>query len=83
MAGVATEVPPLAVVTVMSTLPTAPAGEVAVIWVGELTVNLVAALVPNFTVVVPVKFLPRMVTTVPPFLAPELGLIDDTAGGVT
>ena len=43
------EVPP-AVVTVTSTVPV-PAGEVAVIWVAELTVTPVAAAAPNVTAV--------------------------------
>ena len=46
---------PPGVVTVMSTAPAAPAGEVAVTDVAELTVKLVALLLPNFTTVAPVK----------------------------
>ena len=40
--------PTTGVVTVMSTVPL-PAGAVAVIWVGEWTVNEVALVVPNLT----------------------------------
>jgi hypothetical protein len=42
------DVPP-AVLTVTSTVPV-PAGDVAVIWVEEFTVELVAAIEPNDTV---------------------------------
>jgi hypothetical protein len=38
-----------------------PAGEIAVIWVAELTVKL-AALPPNLTDVAPVKPVPVMIT---------------------
>jgi hypothetical protein len=46
---VTAEVPP-AVVTVTSTVPALPAGDTAVIEVGELTTTLVAAPEPNWTV---------------------------------
>jgi hypothetical protein len=71
-------VPP-AVVTVTSTVP-APAGDAAVIDVAELTVKLVALLAPNFTVVAPVKFVPVIVTDVPPASAPDVGETDVTVG---
>jgi hypothetical protein len=74
-------VPP-GVVTVTSTVP-APAGEVAVICVALLTVNVVAAVAPNFTAVVPVKFVPVMVTTVPPAAGPLAGLTSVTVGAAT
>src|SRR6202021_1098805 len=48
-----------AVVTLTSTVPV-PAGEVAVIWVAEVTVKLVAAVAPNVTAVAPVKLVPVM-----------------------
>ena len=54
-------VPP-GVVTVTSTAPALPAGEVAVICVALLTVNEVAAVPPNFTAVAPVKLVPVIVT---------------------
>ena len=65
---------PLEVVTVTSTVEADPAGEVAVSWVAELTVKLVAAVVPNSTVLVPVKSEPVMVTVVPPASGPATGL---------
>jgi hypothetical protein len=58
------------VVTLMSTVPTAPAGDVAVIWVALLTVKVVALFTPNFTAVVPMKFVPVIVTVVPPVVGP-------------
>jgi hypothetical protein len=45
-------VPPT-VVTVILTVPAVPAGEVAVIEVGEITVTPVAAVTPKLTVVAP------------------------------
>jgi hypothetical protein len=71
-------VPP-GVVTVTSTTPE-PAGAVAVIWVSELTVTLVAAVAPNLTDVAPVKPVPVIVTTVPPAAGPEVGLMPVTLG---
>ena len=68
-------------VTVTSTVPL-PAGEVAVIWVDELTVKLAAAALPKLTAVAPVKLLPVMVTVVPPDAGPPVGLILVTAGTV-
>jgi hypothetical protein len=73
-------VPP-GVVTVTSTVP-APAGEVAVICVALLNVNVVAAVAPNFTAVAPVKFVPVMVTTVPPAAGPLAGLTLLTVGAL-
>jgi len=55
-------VPP-AVVTL--TFPEAPAPTTAVILVGELTVNALAAALPKFTAVAPVKFVPVIVTEAP------------------
>ncbi len=49
------------------------AGEVAVIWVSETTVKLVAAVAPKATAVAPVKPVPVMVTVVPPAVGPEVG----------
>ena len=46
------------------------------IWVSETTVKLVAATVPKRTAVAPVKPEPVTVTTVPPSVVPEVGLID-------
>ena len=65
--------------TVTSTVPAAPAGEVAVIEVALLTVNDTEA-VPNFTAVVPVKLVPVIVTLVPPAVVPDVGLMAVTVG---
>ena len=61
----------------------APAGEVAVIWVAELTVKVVAAVAPKTTAVAPVKLVPVMVTDVPPARGPAVGAIDVTVGAAT
>ena len=76
------DVPP-AVVTVTSTTPLLPAGEVAVMDVAELTVKPVALFTPNLTAVAPVKLVPVMVTDVPPPAGPEVGEIAVTVGGPT
>ena len=55
----------------------------AVIWVVELTVKLVALVLPNLTAVAPVKLVPRMMTVVPPDLVPLVGLTEVTVGGET
>jgi len=64
---------------VTSTVP-APAGDVAVIEVAELTVKLVALAAPNFTAVAPVNAVPVMVTDVPPVVGPAFGATDVTVG---
>src|SRR5213593_3018618 len=68
-------------VTVTSTVPV-PAGLVAVqlVVVGQLT--FVARLAPKLTVAVGAKSVPVIVTTVPPAVGPELGVIAVTVGGV-
>ena len=71
---------PLGVVTVTSTAPALPAEEIAVIWVDEFTVKLVAAVLPNLTAVAPVKLLPVMTTEVPPAAGPLAGLTPVTVG---
>ena len=71
---------PLALVTKISTVPADSEGEVAVIWVPELTVKLVAAVVPNLTAVAPPKPVPVMTTDVPPAVVPAFGLMDVTTG---
>jgi hypothetical protein len=73
-------VPP-GVVTVTSTVPRVPAGEVAVIEVGLFTVNFAAALLANFTALAPANPVPVIVTDVPPVLGPEVGLTPVTVGG--
>ena len=72
------DVPP-GFVTRTSTVPL-PAGEVAVTWVAELTVKLVAAVAPKFTAVEPVNPVPLIVTVVPPVAGPDVGEIEVTAG---
>ncbi|MEY9227940.1 hypothetical protein ABIF78_000263 [Bradyrhizobium japonicum] len=64
----------------MSTVPV-PAGAVAVIWVAELTAKPVAAVAPNVTAVAPERFVPVMITVVPPVCEPDVGEIDVTVGG--
>jgi hypothetical protein len=75
-------VPPPGIVTVTSTAPD-PAGEVAVIDVALVIVNVLAAVPPKLTAVAPVKLVPAIVTEVPPTAGPEDGLTRVTAGGVT
>ena len=72
------DIPP-AVVTRTSTVPV-PAGDVAVIWVAELTVKPVAGVAPKLTVVAPVRLTPVMVTEVAPAVGPAVGEIDVTVG---
>src|SRR5205823_4114885 len=72
-------VPP-AVVTVTSTVPADPEGAVALIEVDELTVKLLAAAVPKVTAVAFVKFVPVMLTVVPPAVGPDVGLMPLTVG---
>ena len=71
--------PPPAV-TVTSTVPV-PGGDVVVIDVGLTTVNGVAGLpAPKETAVTAVKFVPVIVTEVPPAPGPVEGLIPVTVG---
>jgi hypothetical protein len=60
-------------VTVTVTAPTVPAGVVAVILVALATTTLVAAEVPKVTVAPVAKFVPVMVTAVPPAVDPVFG----------
>jgi hypothetical protein len=73
------DVPP-ALVTVMSTVPAASAGAVAVTRPSALTVNELAAAAPKYTPVAPVKPLPVIVTTAPPAVPPVAGLTAVTVG---
>jgi hypothetical protein len=57
-----------------------PAGEVAVIWVAELTVKLAASAAPKSTAVTPVKSAPVMTTDVPPLELPSFGLMPVSVG---
>jgi hypothetical protein len=72
---------PLAFVTVIGPV-LAPVGTTAVIWVEELTVKLVEATPPNFTEVVPVKFVPTIVTEVPagPLVGENEVIVGEPAG---
>lgn len=72
---------PAGVATVTSTaVAVEHAGETAVICVGESTVNELAGVEPNVTPVAPVKFVPVMVTLVPPLVGPVVGLTEVIAG---
>jgi hypothetical protein len=75
-------VPP-GVVTVMSTVPAAWAGEVAVMVVALTTVKPLAATVPNVTADAPVKFVPVMVMPVLPAVLPVFGVTAVTVGAGT
>ena len=78
-AGVAGLVPS-GVVTVMSTVPSVPAGGLTVvIWVSEFTVKSTSS-VPNSTLVALVKSVPEIVTSLPPMSVPTLGLTLVTVG---
>ena len=71
---------PPELVTVTVTAPALPAGVVAVIVVLFTTTTLVAAAAPNVTVAPVAKFVPVIVTAVPPVSAPLVGLILLTVG---
>jgi hypothetical protein len=68
-------------VTVTVTAPALPAGVVAVIVVLFTTTTFVAALLPNFTVTPAAKFVPVIVTAVPPVVDPLFGFTPVTDGG--
>ena len=53
------------------------------IWVAETTLRFVPTPVPKRTAVAPVKFVPLMVTSVPPAVGPEAGETFVTVGGTT
>src|SRR4051794_8098931 len=57
----------------MSTLPADSAGDIATIDVEDFTENDAASSLPNFTDMTFVKFVPVMVTAVPPLAKPLLG----------
>jgi hypothetical protein len=71
------------IVTATATAPAACAGVVAVIVVLLLTTTLVAAVPPNVTVAPVAKFVPVIVTAVPPAVVPLFGLTLVTVGGTT
>jgi hypothetical protein len=72
------EVPP-GVVTVRLTFPV-PAGTVAVTMVAEDATTFGPGVAPKATAVAPVRFLPLMVTRVPPSWEPDDGLTEVTVG---
>jgi hypothetical protein len=72
---------PPGVVTTTSTALAACAGVVTVIVVELVTDTLVPAVPPNVTEVAPVKFVPVMVTEVPPAAGPLFGDTEVTVGG--
>jgi hypothetical protein len=77
--------PPLCPFTVTATVtaPAACAGVVAVMVVLLLTTTFVAAVPPNVTVAPVTKFVPVIVTAVPPAVVPLFGLTLVTVGGTT
>ena len=64
---------PCGLVAATSTVPDGCAGAVAVIDELLFTLNVEAAAPPNVTEVTPPKFVPVMVTLVPPAGSPEVG----------
>jgi hypothetical protein len=72
--------PPPEFVTVTVAAPAVPAGVVAVIVVLFTTTTLVAAVLPKVTAAPVAKFVPVIVTTVPPPVEPLLGLTLVTVG---
>jgi hypothetical protein len=68
-------------VTVTVAAPALPAGVVAVILVLLTTTTFVAAVAPNVTVAPAAKFVPVMVTAVPPAARPLFGVTLLTVGG--
>ena len=65
---------PRVTVTVTVTAPALPAGVVAVICVPLTTTTFVAAALPKVTVAPAAKFVPVIVTAVPPAVDPLFGL---------
>ena len=70
-------------VTVTVAAPAVPAGVVAVMIVLFTTATFVAAALPNVTVAPEAKFVPVMVTLVPPRVEPVFGDTFVTVGGAT
>ena len=71
---------PPVLVTVTVTAPALPAGVVAVMLVLLTTTTLVAAVLPNVTAAPAAKFVPVIVTDVPPAVVPVPGLTLLTVG---
>jgi uncharacterized protein (UPF0333 family) len=67
-------------VTTTVAAPALPAGVVAVIVVAFTTTTFIAAVPPNVTVAPVTKFVPVIVTEVPPAVDPEFGLTLPTVG---
>ena len=76
------ELVPFGVVTLTATLPGLPDGEVAVISVSDTTFTLVAGALPKSTAVAPLRFVPVIVTEVPPVVGPEDGVTLVSVGAV-
>ena len=66
--------------TVTAIVPAEPAGDVAVTVLSEITVKLVAAVVPKNTSRVLIKPAPVMVTIVPPAVGPDVGAMELMTG---
>ena len=66
----------------MSTVPAASLGLTATICVAVSLTIFVAAVVPNMTLVALPRFVPVIVTWVPPAVEPLVGLIAVTVGKV-
>ena len=77
------EVPPGVVTATSTTLAELIGGLVAVIEVDEVTVTAGLATPPNDTLEPVTKFVPVMVTAVPPLTGPALGLVAETVGGAS
>ena len=73
---------PPPVVTIMPTAPALRAGVIQVIVVLFTTLIVVAAKPSNVTNVAPVKFVPVIVTLVPPAVLPDDGKMPVIFGGV-
>ena len=73
---------PPPVVTIMPTAPALRAGVIQVIVVLFTTLIVVADVIPNVTEVAPVKFVPVIVTLVPPVVLPDDGEMSVMLGGV-
>ena len=73
---------PPPVVTIMPTAPALRAGVIQVIVVLFTMVKEVADDTPNVTEVAPVKFVPVIVTFVPPAMPPDDGEMSVIFGGV-
>ena len=73
---------PPPVVTIMPTAPALRAGVIQVIVVLFTIVREVADVIPNVTDVAPVKFVPVIVTLVPPAVPPDDGEMSVMLAGI-